>query len=130
MSDQNLFYLQDSRSYVGNDILWWGKKGCGYTTDLSKAEVYTKEDAVGQHQCRESDRPWPKDYIDQRIRPAVDMQYTNIDEALKGTGVSLIKPRKPKKETYKCDSCGRFVTEVDFYEKVYHGHPCSKCEDT
>lgn len=30
-----LFYLQDSRSYVGNDVLWWAKGGGeGYTTDL------------------------------------------------------------------------------------------------
>ena len=71
----NQFYLQDSRDYVGNDVLWWKKDGKGYTTDLREAEVYSKDAAVRQHNCRETDIPWPKDYIDARTRPAVDMQY-------------------------------------------------------
>lgn len=56
MNDK-LFYLQDSRSYVGNDVLWWARNGAGYTTDLSKAHIYTKEDAVAQHNMRETDIP-------------------------------------------------------------------------
>jgi rubrerythrin len=113
--NEELFYLQDSRSYVGNDILWWAKKGMGYTTDLTKAEVYTKEQAVRQHQCRETDRPWPKSYIDQHTRPAVDMQYVEINKALKGTGIKLIKPRKLKKDVFNCHGCGRFLSERDIY---------------
>ena len=73
MSDQ--FYLQDSRSYVGNDMLFWAKDGKGYTTDINKAHVYTKEKAVAQHESRNSDIPWPKDYIDAKTRQAVDLQY-------------------------------------------------------
>ena len=83
------YYLQDKRSYVGNDILWWAKNGAGYTTDLSKAHVYTKQQAINQHKCRETDIPWPKSYIDTKIRPAVDMQYVDIEIALQGTGVTL-----------------------------------------
>lgn len=92
-----LFYLQDSRSYVGNDVLWWAKEGKGYTTDLSKAHVFTKEEALSQHNDRETDIPWPKSYIDQKTRPAVDMQYIRRDEALKGSGIVLriTKPRRP-----------------------------------
>lgn len=97
MSEQ-LFYLQDSRGYVGNDVLWWAKNGNGYTTDLSKAHVYTKDEAVKQHEMRETDIPWPKDYIDAKTRPAVDMQYINRAEALEGTGIVLCKPQKPKAE--------------------------------
>ncbi|HQS60002.1 MAG TPA: hypothetical protein PKZ37_16620 [Gallionellaceae bacterium] len=68
------FYLQDSRDYIGNDVLWWADAG-GYTTDLNKAEIFTKESAYRQNKMRETDIPWPKSYIDGKSRPAVDMQY-------------------------------------------------------
>lgn len=116
------FYLQDSRGYVGNDVLWWAKDGKGYTTDLSKAHIYTKEKAVAQHNMRETDIPWPKDYIDAKTRPAVDMQYIKRDEALAGTGIVLRKPQKPKKDTIKCYQCGRFLSEA----QLWSGE-CPKC---
>jgi len=119
---KELYYLQDNRSYVGNDILWWAKKGAGYTTDINKAEVYTKEKAMSQHRCRETDIPWPKDYIDQKTRPAVDMQYVNIDIALQGTGIELIKPKPYVKERYRCHGCGVFLSELSFYSSG-----CPKC---
>lgn len=122
MSDQ-LFYLQDSRTYVGNDVMWWALNGNGYTTDLRKAQVFSKEDAVKQHQSRESDIPWPKDYIDARTRPAVDMQYIKRDEALKGTGIVLIKPKRPRKDVYNCVGCGRFISEMQRY-----GSGCPNCD--
>lgn len=114
------FYLQDSRGYVGNDVLWWAKDGKGYTTDLSKAHVYAKDDAVRQHECRETDIPWPKEYIDTRTRPAVDMQYIKRDEALAGTCIVLRKQQKMKKDIYKCYSCGRFLTSCENYSNCPH----------
>lgn len=87
------FYLQDSRDYIGNDMLFWAKDGKGYTTDMRRAQVYTKAEAVAQHQRRETDIPWPKDYIDARTRPAVDMQYVKLIEALSGTGIELMAQR-------------------------------------
>lgn len=109
MSD--LFYLQDSRSYVGNDVVWWAKDGKGYTTDLSKAHIYNQDDAQAQHDMRETDIPWPKDYIDGKTRPAVDMQYIKRDEALVGTGIKLHKPKPIKREVFNCGHCGRFLSE-------------------
>lgn len=109
-----LFYLQDSRDYVGNDVLWWAEKG-GYTTDLSKAEVFAREKAIAKHNRRETDIPWPKEYVDARTRPAVDMQYVDIKEALQGTGIELIKPQKVKREQCRCYHCGVFLTEADYY---------------
>lgn len=118
MADE--FYLQDSRTYVGNDMLFWAVDGKGYTTDMRKAEVYTKDEAVARHQARESDIPWPKAYIDARTRPAVDMQYVKRDEALAGTGIELIKPRKPKRETLKCSGCGKFLRAIEQYNDCPH----------
>jgi hypothetical protein len=113
MSD--LFYLQDSRSYVGNDMLFWAKDGKGYTTDMRLAEVYTKDEAVSQHRRRETDIPWPKDYIDARTRPAVDMQYVKRDEALAGTGIELTKPRPKKPDVINCGGCGQFMSGTKRY---------------
>ena len=116
------FYLQDSRGYVGNDVLWWAKDGNGYTTDLSKAETYTKDEAQRMHDSRRSDVPWPKSYIDAKTRPAVDMQYIKRDEALAGTGIVLTPEPKPKNETINCHQCGRFLSE----KQLWAGE-CPKC---
>lgn len=122
MSDQ-LFYLQDSRSYVGNDVLWWEKDGKGYTTDLSKAHVYTKAEAVEKHEKRETDIPWPKDYIDARTRPAVDMQYIERAYALKGTGIVLRKPQRTKRQSINCHQCGRFLPK----QHIFLAGECPHC---
>ncbi len=121
MSDK--FYIQDSRQYVGNDILFWAKNGCGYTTDLSKAGVYSKIEAIEMNQRRETDKPWPKEYLDKKTRPAVDMQYVRIDEALKGTGIKLNEPEPYRKPIYHCHGCGRFMSE----RQLYSG-PCEHCD--
>lgn len=70
MTDQ--FYLQDSRSHVGDGLQFWAKGGHGYVTDLDKAELFTKEQAC-RH--RDTDIPWPKDYIDARAHYGVDHQF-------------------------------------------------------
>lgn len=124
-----LYYLQDNRQYVGNDILWWAINGEGYTTDINRAQTYMKEQALSQHQCRETDIPWPKTYVDKHTRPAVDMQYVDIKTALQGTGIELTKPEKPKKEKFNCFKCGKFVTEDEYYQRIYAGYPCKKCEE-
>ena len=121
MSEQ-LFYLQDSRGYIGNDVLWWAKDGNGYTTDLSKAEIYAEAEAQRKHDSRRTDIPWPKEYIDAKTRPAVDMQYIKRDEALAGTGILLTPEPKAKKETIKCHQCGRFLNE----RQLWVGE-CPKC---
>lgn len=113
MTDQ--FYLQDSRSYVGNDMLFWAKDGNGYTTDMRNAEVYTKAEAIAQHQTRETDIPWPKEYIDSKTRPAVDMQYVKRAEALAGTDIELREPRKTSYSNVNCVGCGRFICSVSRY---------------
>jgi hypothetical protein len=79
---EELFYLQDTRQIVGNDMMWWAKDGMGYTTDISKAETYSKDRAFSQQESRETDKPWPKDYIDSRTRPVVDIQIVDYAVAM------------------------------------------------
>jgi hypothetical protein len=69
-----LYYLQDTRGFVGNCPLWWGLNGNGYTTDLRKAQKYTLAEAMRQHRSRESDLPWLCSEIDAIQRPTIDAQ--------------------------------------------------------
>ena len=119
---QDKFYLQDSRSYVGNDMLFWAKDGNGYTTDLRKAHVYTREQAQSIHDLRESDIPWPKAYIDGKTRPACDMQYVNLKEALADSGITLKKAQKSRNDALRCSGCGIFLSKQAFW-----GSECRKC---
>lgn len=121
MSKQ-LFYLQDSRQFVGNDVIWWRKGGNGYTTDLREAETYTSDEAQRMHFARTSDIPWPKDYIDAKTRPAVDFQYIKRAEALEGTGIEIVQPAKPKPERLRCQQCGSFMNEHHLWVSG-----CPKC---
>lgn len=82
------FYVQDSRGYLGNTIVWWAKGGNRYTTDLSEAAVYTQEEAQDIHNTRKTDIPWPKEYIDIKSRPTVDIQDIQ-DIALLDIGIIL-----------------------------------------
>jgi hypothetical protein len=70
----DLFYLQDSRSNVGSRAMFW-RNGGGYTSNLDEAEQFTRECAVKQYECRETDLPWPVDYVCARAQVGVDHQY-------------------------------------------------------
>lgn len=116
----DLFYLQDSRQIVGNDMMWWAWSG-GYTSDLRKAEVFDRERAMRLHESRETDIPWPKDYIDGKTRPAVDVQYVDRS-AIRTAGIKLVKPKRPPKPRYNCVGCGIFMSERQVWEGA-----CSRC---
>lgn len=73
---EQLYYVQDNRQYVGNCVLWWAKDHKGYTCDLDRAHVFTKDEMwriCGSH-GRGSDIPWRKDVIDKLIVHHVDAQ--------------------------------------------------------
>ncbi|ABM25343.1 hypothetical protein Sputw3181_2519 [Shewanella sp. W3-18-1] len=70
-----LFYLRDSRTNVGSTCLFWAKDGCGYTSDLNKAHVYTIEEAQRQFNSRHTDVPLCKELVDELATVRVDCQY-------------------------------------------------------
>jgi len=76
------YYLQDSRSFVGNSMVWWGKGKSGYFCGLEDAHVFSKEDAFAQHKSRSTDIPWPKQYIDGLASRHVDIQKVSHKAAL------------------------------------------------
>ena len=86
------FYIQDTRSYVGNSMLWWKHDNCGYVCDIRQARIFTNEEARkicrgrGRYAqtSRDGKRMWPKDYIDERISHHIDMQHCDTAKAQKG----------------------------------------------
>lgn len=88
------FLLQESTTYVGSRLSWWAKDGKGYTTDLASAEVFTREQALSQHECRQSDIPWPKCYVECHVTRSVDHQVVCFDEVYSG-GRHDIPPSTP-----------------------------------
>jgi transposase-like protein len=120
------FYLQYDRQYVGNDVLWLAKAGRDRTANISEAQAYTKK-VVRQNQNREANIPWSKTYVDAKTRHAVDMQSVDIEIALQDTDILSYVTEKPSRQNYKCDSCGRFVNEEEYYLRVYHVY-CAKKE--
>jgi len=196
-----LFYMQDSRSYTGDCLSFWGLGGSGYYTGLERCQQYTKEEAQRMNQSRETDIPLPVSYIDKRSFRAVDCQLmkpeesesiapgsmvyvhqhgdwngndvywvgahhrtVNLDhaeamslelaqeifginerfqfwpvafidsiarrivhrqdvdtkKALRGTGITLRKPKPLSKPRYRCEPCGRFLRQIDFYGGCPH----------
>lgn len=71
----NMFYLQDSRSYVGNSPLWWAKGSGGYTCDIDKAELFTEKEAMKLFEDRSTDIPWKKEDVENAVKRLVDAQY-------------------------------------------------------
>lgn len=82
-----LFYLQEYDRSSSNTMLWWALGDRGYTTDVTKAQTYTKAQAQAYHDRQTTTVPWPKAYIDARTRLTVDMQNCHPREALEGTGI-------------------------------------------
>jgi hypothetical protein len=78
LPDDEMYYIQDTRGYVGNCVLWWQLKNSGYTTNIDLAEKYTKEEMLDI--ClngRETDVPWIASHIEENLTRHVDMQ--NLD---------------------------------------------------
>lgn len=71
----NRFYLACYRDNVGTNVAFHAKEGRGYTTDLDKAEVFTREEAQRRwNHGREFDQPLCADRVDQRAVWHVDCQ--------------------------------------------------------
>lgn len=83
----DLFYLQDSRSNVGSRAMFW-RNGGGYTSNLDEAEQFTRESAVKQYECRETDLPWPVAYVNRWADVGVDHQYLRLVEVEPTDGAS------------------------------------------
>lgn len=71
---EELYYIQDKRSFTGNSVMWWGIDGQGYTSDLSKAWRVTGDHARSIMRSRPTDIAWPCALIDAGAQLHFDMQ--------------------------------------------------------
>jgi hypothetical protein len=70
MADE-LYYIQDTRQYVGNSVMFWRVDGNGYTTNPDEAWKVPLEKALGH---RETDVPIPAALVERIKKYHVDMQ--------------------------------------------------------
>lgn len=80
------YYMQNKTKFTGNCVMWWRKEGNGYTSNITDAQVWNKEQAIKQMQTRpDTDVAWEKDYVDGCIQSTVDHQYLKNSRQLKIT---------------------------------------------
>lgn len=79
-TNQQQYYLQDSRGLTGDNLMFWGVPG-GYTSDVNRSEIWTEEKAFAQNNARPEDIPWPVEYVKAHSRYVVDMQNVKFNEA-------------------------------------------------
>ena len=68
------YYIRDSRSYVGNNLVFWAKGSSGYTCHIGDAELYTEEEAQSIHANRKTDVPMLKEEVEAAATLQVDVQ--------------------------------------------------------
>jgi len=68
MADE-LYYVQDSRNYCGNSVMWWHVSGEGYTSNLAEAMIVNAS-WIG----RPTDKLWLCTDIDGGATRQFDMQ--------------------------------------------------------
>lgn len=77
------FYLACFRDNVGENVGWHCVDGQGYSTDVSKAHTYTREQAQQKWDLgREYDQPISADHVDALTVWKVDHQYIAMDSQI------------------------------------------------
>lgn len=111
------FYVQKPKAWNGNNLLWLCEDGV-FTSNLSKAiRVPLAHIAIWLGKVGQGGAvAWPCAYIDAHSRRLVERDDVNIKEALRGTGIKLPKPWKPKMMMFNCHGCGRFISDYQRYQ--------------
>lgn len=122
-----MYYLQDSRTFIGNSPLWWCKNGAGYTCDIDNAELFNEIDAMKHFEQRNTDIPWKKEDVEAAIKRIVDSQYLkknnedgfytkleNIQNQKKKE--ALDKENYQKNQNYKKIELPIILENIDFIE--------------
>lgn len=73
---EGLYLIQDSRSYVGNCMLFWRPNAAGYCCSIDEAGRYTGKQALSLASGRGTDVAWPAEFLEARSSRFVDFQRT------------------------------------------------------
>ena len=75
LPENDMYYVQDARDYVGNCVKFWGLNNNGYVCDISLAQKYTKEEIIKQFSnSKETDVVWSAKHVEANVSKFVDMQ--------------------------------------------------------
>lgn len=107
------YYAAAPREWDGNDLLWRSSLDSGYTANLKHARIYSAAEVVAGYVL------WPVSYINSKSRRVVRAALLDHHSALAEAGLKLkkIKPRKVSRHRYRCEPCGRFITEYQNYSQ-------------
>lgn len=80
MPEDFTFLMQDSRTFVGNSVMWHRKDHKGYTTNPMEAHIFNISECI-QHikNGRDTDVLWATEHVMSKIIYHVDMQYLNYE---------------------------------------------------
>ncbi len=74
LPEDTMFYWQ-SYGYVGNCLNLWRSGSCGYTTNITAAQTYSKEETLKQLACkRDQDTFWTREQLKDATVLVVDNQ--------------------------------------------------------
>jgi hypothetical protein len=75
-----LYYILDTRSYVGNCGLWWGPKSSGYVCDIDDAGQYEEDEAFRIQRGRGTDVAIPCDEVEKYVVRHVRVDTSKFHE--------------------------------------------------
>ena len=108
----------------GNDLIW-AKWSIGGSPNLDRAHrmdlAYTRRLEPTEVVI------WPVTYIEGKARRLVHAGKVSIKEALIGTEIKLIRPKKPRSEVFNCSGCGRFITDIQRYQEDCRNCGANNC---
>lgn len=110
------FYLTCLRDNVGSNTAFHCVNGKGYTTNLAKAHVYTKQEAQDAwDRGREFDLPLNASMVNELSIRKVDCQYIPIETVIDPNGDDYLAYKKGKwdgNDVYWLGSYGQFSTNI------------------
>jgi hypothetical protein len=123
---EDKFLVIDSRSFVGNDVLFWALDSKGYTTNINKAHRFTSEEAKHIEDNRSTDRAIPLTEVLEAARQAVDFQ--NLDRKYFKPGFKYFNVNatendyesKIKYLTNKINRIGREIDQAEYAVDEYN----------
>lgn len=76
-----LYYLQQSNTFNHNDVVWWRDRGSGYTSLLTDAGKFTREEAIDIIDNNDAVVAYPCDYVEGLVHSSVDATKLRVKEA-------------------------------------------------
>lgn len=98
---EQLYFIQDKRQYVGNDVLWWRPDGNGYTCQIDEAGRFTAEYC---RSLRDTDVAWCVEDILPLATRVVDAQRMSGIAPAQTFGISEQLPTADG--AVVCKGCG------------------------